>query len=81
MKKFNPKGSSTNERQERLSPDRRAEGAQPPEVEGAEPCGARLWIHGADDGRPNLQRSRDDKGKSQHCNDKPRLQHVQTSTD
>ena len=33
-------------------------------------------IHGADDGWPTLPRGRNDKGKSQHCVDKPRLQYV-----
>ena len=39
------------ERHERPSVDGGAEGAQPPEVEGAEPRGACLRIHGADNGR------------------------------
>lgn len=55
---------------ERPSLDVGAEGEQPTEVEGAQPRGTRLRFHGAYDGRPNLQRGRDDKGKSQHRIDK-----------
>ena len=36
------------------------------------------FIHGADDGRPTLPRGRNDKGKSQHCVDKPRIQYEPT---
>lgn len=53
-------------------------GAQPTEVEGAQPFGTCLRIHGADDGRLDIQRGRNDKGKSQHRIDKPRLQYVPT---
>ena len=52
------------EKQERLSPDRRAEWMQPADVEGSEPCGARLCIHETDDGWSNFPRGPDDKGKS-----------------
>ena len=64
--------------QEGPSFDGRAEGAQPPEVEGAEPRGACLRIHGADDGRFGVPWSGNGEGKSQHCVDKPRLQYVPT---
>ena len=63
---------------ERPSLDGGAEGTQPAEVEGAQPCGTYLRIYGADDGGPDIPRSGLDKGKSQHRIDKPRLQYVPT---
>ena len=68
------------ERHERSSVDGGAEGAQPPEVEGAEPRGACLRIHGADNGRFGVPWSWNGEGKSQYCTDKPCLQHVPTGT-
>ena len=55
------------ERHERPSFDGRAEGAQPPEVESAEPRGACLRIHGTNNGRFSVPRSGNGEGKSQHC--------------
>ena len=57
------------ERHERPSFDGRAEGAQPPEVEGAEPRGACLRIYGTDNGRFSVPWSGNGEGKSQHCTD------------
>ena len=69
------------ERHERPSFDGRAEGAQPPEVEGAEPRGACLRIYGTDNGRFGVPWSGNGEAKSQHSTDKPCLQHVQTCAD
>ena len=52
------------ERHERPSFDGRAEGAQPPEVEGAEPRGACLRIYGTDNGRFGVPWSGNGEGKS-----------------
>ena len=66
------------ERTERTSLDGRTERAQPTEVEGTQPSGTRLRIHGADDGRPDFPRGGNDEGKSQHRIDEPSLQHMPT---
>lgn len=52
------------ERHERPSVDGGAEGAQPPEVEGAEPRGACLRIYGTDNGRFGVPWSGNGEGKS-----------------
>lgn len=66
------------ERTERRSLDGRTERAKATEVEGTQPSGTRLRIHGAGDGRFDFSRGRNDKGKSQHRIDEPSLQHVPT---
>jgi len=40
-----------------------------------------LRIHGADNGSVGVLESGNGEGQSQHCTDKPCLQHVQTSAD
>lgn len=43
-------------------------------------CGTCLWIYGADEGQPDFQGGRNDKGKGQHRMTRPRLNHVPTDT-